>query len=398
MNTYDFVVIGAGIIGLSVAKQLTEQFPHAKIALLEKEKKIGLHASGRNSGVLHSGIYYPEDSLKAAVCAKGAELMRSFAREHHISCVTTGKVIIATSENDLLSLERLLKNAADNKVRAERLNEDEIKRIEPYASVFQQGIYTPDTASIDSKKVLDILLQIILSRGVDLYLNHEVIAINEKNKYITTSRDHFSYGYFFNCAGAGTDKIAKMVNLAKDYILLPFKGIYYKLKPEKNYLVKSHIYPVPNLNLPFLGVHFTRSIDGSIYVGPTAMPAFGRENYGIFKGVSKEALRIAKDIALLYWANQQNFRKLIHSEIKKYAKPYFMHAAKQLVHSIQTEDLQASSKVGIRPQLVNTLKKKLEMDYIIEQSATSLHVLNAISPAFTSAFCFAELLVNRAYK
>jgi L-2-hydroxyglutarate oxidase len=393
-NVYDFVVIGVGIIGLSVAKELTEQFPRAKIALLEKEKKIGLHASGRNSGVLHSGIYYPQDSLKAVVCSKGAKRMQSFAKEHKISCVTTGKVIIATCEKDLPALERLLKNASDNNIRAERLNEDEIKQIEPNASVFQQGIYSPDTASIDSKKVLDVLLNILLSRGVELHLNHEVVAVNGKTKCITTSRGYFNYGYFYNCAGAGTDKIAKMVGLAKDYILLPFKGIYYKLKQEKNQLVKGHIYPVPNLELPFLGVHFTRSIDGTIYVGPTAIPAFGRENYGLIKGVSSEAFRISKDIALLYWANQQNFRELIHSEIKKYAKPYFMRAAKRLVNSIQMADLEASNKVGIRPQLVNTVKKTLEMDYIIEQNATSKHVLNAISPAFTSAFCFAELLVN----
>ncbi len=400
LNTkiYDFVVIGAGIIGLSVAKELTEQFPRAKIALLEKEKTIGLHASGRNSGVLHSGIYYPQDSLKAAVCSEGAKRMRCFAGEHNISCITTGKVIIATCENDLPSLERLLKNAADNKIRAERLNEDDIKRIEPYASVFQQGIYTPDTASIDSKKVLDVLLHINLSRGVELYLEHEVVAINEQSKRMTTSRNHFNYGYLYNCAGAGTDKIAKMVNLAKDYILLPFKGIYYKLKNERKYLVKSHIYPAPNLNLPFLGVHFTRSIDGSVYVGPTAIPAFGRENYGMIKGMSTEVFSITKYIALLYWANQQNFRALIHSEIKKYAKPYFMRAAKQLIHTVEASDLQTSNKVGIRPQLVNTVKKKLEMDYIIEQNATSMHVLNAISPAFTSAFCFAEWLIGRMKK
>ena len=392
---YDFVIVGGGIIGLSVAKELTQRFLAARIAVFEKEPRIGMHASGRNSGVLHSGIYYPQDSLKSKVCSEGAKRMFNFAQEHQIPCSKSGKVIIATSENDLASIDFLLKNALANGIQAERQDVDQIKKIEPHASPYQCGIYVPETASIDSKSVLAKIQEIIISRGVDLYFNHEVSAIDANKKLLKTTRDDFAYGYLFNCAGVRTDKIAKMMGLAKDYALLPFKGIYYKLSKDKNYLVKGNIYPVPDLNLPFLGVHFTRTINGDVYVGPTAIPAFGRENYGILQGVSTEALRILKDIALMYLANQQNFRKLIHSELKKYVKPYFMHAARKLVSTVNPQDLQASNKVGIRAQLINTTKRKIEMDYIIEQDNHSMHVLNAISPAFTGAFCFADLLVDR---
>jgi (S)-2-hydroxyglutarate dehydrogenase len=392
---YDFVIVGAGILGLSVAHALTNQYPFAKIILLEKEKSLGLHASGRNSGVLHSGIYYPKDSLKAKVCADGAKRMFNFANDNHILCHKTGKVIIAASPSDLPTLDFLLKNAAHNQITALRIDAKQIHDLEPNANAAYGGIFTPDTACIDSKQVLEKLSAIILSRRAKIYFQQGIEAINKKKQQAFTKTHTFSYGYLFNTAGAWTDKIAKMFGLARDYRLVPFKGIYYKLKKDKNHLVNSNIYPVPDLQLPFLGVHFSKNIFGDVYAGPTAIPAFGRENYGIVQGMNVEAVRIMKDILLMYAANQQNFRKLIHTEIKKYHKKSFIHCAKKLIPNIAMHDLIPADKVGIRPQLINIKQKKIEMDYIIEQDAYSMHVLNAISPAFTSAFSFAELLVNR---
>lgn len=395
IRNYDFLIIGAGIIGLSVAKELKARYPRAKIALLEKEKQIGLHASGRNSGVLHSGIYYPQDSLKAKVCAQGARRMYEFAKEHHLPCQKTGKVIVATCKEDTVTVDFLLQNAASNKINASRLSETEIKAIEPYANPYQTGIYVPDTACIDSKSVLAKLCDIVTESKTALHLDQEVRAVDHKKKIIKTQHEKFTFGFLFNCSGSGTDRIAKMFHLAQDYTLLPFKGIYYKLAKNKNHYVKGNIYPVPDLKLPFLGIHFTRTIHGDVYVGPTAIPAFGRENYGILKGVSHEAFRILKDIMLMYLANQQNFRLLMHSEMKKYLKHHFIRSARKLIANITANDLLSSNKVGIRPQLINLKKRRIEMDYIIEQDMHSMHVLNAISPAFTSAFAFAELLVNR---
>ena len=252
-------------MGLAISKELTERFPSAKIGLIEKEKSIGMHASGRNSGVLHSGIYYPQDSLKATVCAEGARQMVLFAKEHGIPCVKIGKIIIATCASEVPTIDFLLKNAANNKLNAERLDEKQIKEIEPHANPYQAGIFTPETASIDSKKVLAKLSDIVSSRGVKLHLDQEIKAIDQTRKLASTSKNNFSYGYLFNAAGSGTDKIAKMFGLAQEYRLLPFKGIYYKLRKEKNHLVNGNIYPVPDLQLPFLGVHFTKDIHGDIY-------------------------------------------------------------------------------------------------------------------------------------
>jgi L-2-hydroxyglutarate oxidase len=323
--------------------------------------------------------------------------MFHFAQEHGLSCKKLGKVIIANSEQDISTLTLLLKNAAQNKIKAEYLDEKAIKEIEPYANPMQFGIYTPDTACVDSKQILEKIREIITSREVKFYFGEEVISIDKNAKHVKTPNEKISYGYLFNSAGAHTDKIAKMMGLAKDYMLLPFKGMYYKLSKEKNHWVKGNIYPAPNLNLPFLGVHFTRTMNGEVYVGPTAIPALGRENYALAKGMSLEAFRILKDITMMYLANQQNFRMLMHSEIKKYSKYYFTQAAQKLVSSIKAADLLPSNKVGIRPQLINLAKRTIEMDFIIEQESHSMHVLNAISPAFTSAFSFAELLVNRMY-
>lgn len=393
---YDFLIVGSGIIGLSTASELLVRYPKAKIALLDKESYLGAHASGRNSGVLHSGIYYGSDTLKAKVCSRGAARMMEFAQEHDIPYRQSGKVIIATSKQDLPVVDQLLANARDNHINAKRLNESEIRDIEPNATPYETGIYSPDTAVIDSRAVLDKLCELITSKGASLFLGLEVIDINTDKNYVKTSKGNYYFGQLFNCAGAYADKIAKKFGLAGDLTLIPFKGLYYKLRPERAHLVKANIYPVPDISLPFLGVHLTRLIDGNVYVGPTAIPALGRENYKLIKGIKVgEGLRITRDLARLYVSNNQGFRHLVHTEARKLLKYYIVAAAKKLVTELDGTDLIPSNKVGIRPQLVNMRTRKLELDYIVEQTPTSVHVLNSISPAFTSAFAFAEMLVDK---
>lgn len=395
-RVYDFIIIGAGILGLTTANELKKRYPEAHIVLLEKEPRVGMHASGRNSGVLHSGIYYGSETIKAKVCSAGAARMRQFAEEHGIPCHRSGKVIIATGEQDIPIVERLLNNARENKIRAERLGEKEIKEIEPHARPYKVGIYSPDTAVIDSLAVVRKLADLLSNRGIEILFNEEAGEIKSEDRVVHTRRGRYGYGHLFNCAGANADLIAKKMGLGRSYTLLPFKGIYYKLRPERSHLVRGSIYPVPDIGLPFLGVHLTRVISGDVYVGPTAIPAFGRENYSILGGIKvMEGVRIGGQMARMYLRNHQNFRLLVHTEIRKYRKPHFLEAARRLVPELTSDDLIPSDKVGIRPQLVNTREKKLEMDYIIEQTPTSTHVLNAISPAFTSSFVFAELLVDR---
>ncbi len=395
-RNFDFVIVGAGILGLTAAFELKERLPESRILILEKEEKPGLHASGRNSGVLHSGIYYSTDTLKSRICAAGARLMRAFSAEYGIACEPCGKVIIATCENDLAGIERMMQNARQNQIRAELLEEKEVRQIEPHARPYRYGIYTPDTARIDSHQVIEKLVALLAGKGVQFEYGAEARAIRPSFKEVQTSKEQFGFGYLVNCAGAHADKIAKTFGLAQDLALLPFKGIYYKLREERKHLVRGNIYPVPDLAMPFLGIHLSRVISGDVYVGPTAVPAMGRENYGILEGIDwQESFGILGRLLQMYGADRHSFRRLVHREILHYLKPYFLAAARRLVPELEAEDLEPSDKVGIRPQLIRKKDKKMEMDFVIEQTKDSLHVLNAISPAFTSSFAFAELIADR---
>ncbi len=246
-KSVDYLIVGGGIVGLTVARELRNRYPAASIALLEKEAALGKHASGRNSGVLHSGIYYDSNTLKAKVCADGARRMKAFAAEHGINCQHSGKVIVATSPQDLPVIERLLKNARENGIRAERLDEQGIRQIEPHAGVYQQGIHCPDTAVIDSKAVLSKLRELLTAEGVEIFFNAPVTSVEVAARKIITPAGEFSYGYLFNCAGASADKVAKHYGLGLDYTLVPFKGIYFKLRHERAHLVHANIYPVPDI-------------------------------------------------------------------------------------------------------------------------------------------------------
>ena len=396
-ESVDYLVVGGGIVGLTVAHELRKRHPAASIALLEKEGALGKHASGRNSGVLHSGIYYDSRTLKAKVCAEGARRMKAFAAEHGINCQHSGKVIVATAPQDLPVIDRLLKNAQENGIHAERLDEQGIHQIEPHAGVYQQGIYCPDTAVIDSKAVILKLHEILIAEEVKIFFNSPVISINAQSREAVTPSGKFNYGFLFNCAGASADRVARYYGLGQDYTLVPFKGIYFKLRPERAHLVRANIYPVPDINQPFLGVHLTRVASGEVYAGPTAIPALGRENYGLLKGAQiGESLSIGLELFRMYLANQQNFRQLVHAELGKYRKKNFFAAVRRLMPELAYSDLVPSDKVGIRPQLVNIRKRRLEMDYVIEKTANSLHVLNAISPAFTCSLALAEWLVDQS--
>lgn len=399
MNTesrFDIIIVGAGIVGLTVAHEITRRAPTTRIAILEKEDGLGYHASGRNSGIMHCGIFYGSDTLKAKVCATGAARMVAFAKEHNIAHDQCGKVIVATSEDQLPTVDKLMRNASENQIPAERIDQKRLHALEPYAAAGPAAIYCPTTAIIDSKAVLAGLQEILTQRGVTFFFNCAFLRASGSNS-IDTTQGQFHFGKLINCAGAYADRVAKAFGLAEEYALIPFKGIYWKLSKETNPHVRANIYPVPDISLPFLGVHLSRVISGDVYIGPTAIPALGRENYGIFKGIDMaEALGILPQIAGMYFHNDNNFRKLAHIELMKYTKRSFLASARKLMPSLEAKDLVHTPKAGIRPQLFNLKKRKLEMDYLFAKTDTTLHVLNAISPAFTSGFAFAELIVNEA--
>ena len=393
-SSYDFLIVGAGIVGLTVARELKARHPSARIGIVDKEAGAGVHASGRNSGVLHSGIYYASDTLKAKVCSAGAKRMMEFASEHSIPCSKTGKVILATSEKDLPTVERLMRNASENGIRAWRIDEKQLREIEPYAAPGPAAIYSPDTAVIDSRAVVNRLTALLEQQGVQFLWRHGFRKIGH-DREVVTDQGNLSYGYLFNCAGAYADVVARSFGLAENLALVPFKGIYWKLRPEAEHLVRSNIYPVPDIELPFLGVHLTRVISGDVYVGPTAIPALGRENYGLLQGIRPiEAMGVGYRLAGMYLNNRNNFRRMAHLELSKYWKSNFLQAAQRLMPTITSADMIPTPKAGIRPQLVNLRDGKLEMDYIFQHTDHSTHVLNAISPAFTSSFAFAEMIVD----
>lgn len=397
MQQYDFIVAGAGIVGLSTAFEILKRAPSARVAVVDKEPRIGRHASGRNSGVLHCGLYYGSDTLKAKVCAAGGRAMREFADAQGIPWANTGKVLVATDPSQLPAVDRLMRNAAENGIRAERIDNATLLELEPAAPPDAvAAIHCPETSVIDIRAVLETLHALLADRGVEFHFRRRITGPAPDGGLRTTTGP-LRGGFLFNCCGAYADVLARAYGFARSYMLVPFKGIYWKLSPEKNPLVRGNIYPVPDVSMPFLGVHFTRGIHGDVYVGPTAMPALGRENYGLLAGARLgESLAIIGRLGGLLLANQNNLRLLAVTEMRKYSKAYFHRCATRLFPKLAIEDLVPTGKSGIRPQLVNVATRRLEMDYVFEGDSRSLHVLNAISPAFTSSFAFARMTVDRS--
>lgn len=387
------VIVGAGIMGLTIARELIS-VGCEDVLILEKENTIGLHASGRNSGVLHSGIYYPSDSLKAKYCLQGNRMMRAYCVENNLPITASNKVIVASEEQELETLQLLYQRGCENGVDVACIDEHQLASIEPWAKTVDQALYVKDTAVVDPKCILQHLYQTLLkTQKVQFLFNAKFIAPTGKNKIRTTQGD-ITYLYFINAAGAYADQVAHTFNCAKNLSMLPFKGIYRKLSAEEAYRLNGNIYPVPNLNNPFLGVHFTKNIHGDVYVGPTAIPAFGRENYGVIKGIDSEILAISKKSMGLFLSNK-NFRSVVLAEPKKYFAKCFYNSAKKIVNTLSPSWLRHSTKVGIRPQLINWQTKALVMDFCIEKNDNALHILNAISPAFTSSMAMAREIVQK---
>lgn len=388
----DVLICGAGIVGLTIARALLAKGAD-RIVVLEKECEIGRHASGRNSGVLHAGVYYPADSLKAKLCLRGNRLMKEYCKEKRLPLREMGKVVVAKQEGEVQTLQKLYETALTNGAKVELIDEKQLEVYEPYARTCRQALCSYDTAIVDPQAILNSLVDDLLKTGKVKILTDTSFTGLQGTRSAKTSAGTVRFGTFVNAAGAHSDTIAHCLGLAKEFRLLPFKGTYKKLKPEKAFLVKANIYPVPDLRNPFLGVHFTRGIHDDVYIGPTAIPALGRENYRLFENLNHESLRILLDDGLMFLSNAK-FRNLALTEPRKYFTRAFFEDAKSLVKDLKPEYLDNCEKVGIRPQLVNWGKKELVMDFMVLKDQESLHILNAISPAFTSSMAFADYVVD----
>lgn len=392
----DFVIIGAGILGLTIARQLKLDNPHAKILVLEKEATTGLHASGRNSGILHAGIYYKTDSLKAKFCLEGLRAISEYCDEHNLPISRIGKIVLPTNAFEEEVAKDLFERAKANGAAVRLINNDELQKMEPLANLNANfAIFSPETAVVAPKEILNHIYQWLVTQQVDFSFNSNCVEFLPKQKKIIVNNMQISYGHLFNTAGLYADKVSQACGLKENYTMIPFKGMYYELKKSSKININHLIYPVPDMNVPFLGVHFTKSIDGKIYIGPSAIPVLGREHYSGAKGIKiRESLEVFSQLGMQYLSNKQGFRNYAHQEIPRFIKSRFTAAARAMLPSITSDDVVKSKKVGIRAQLFDKNKKELPMDFIIRKTANETHVLNAVSPAFTSSFSFAKYVTN----
>ncbi|WP_224982397.1 L-2-hydroxyglutarate oxidase [Geomonas agri] len=391
----EILIVGAGIIGLTIARELLRT-GHGDIVIIEKEAELGVHASGRNSGVLHAGIYYSPDSLKAKSCLNGNFLMRTYCKEQGLPLLENGKVIVTRTQEELPVLDELYRRATANGAKVDMIDEHQLAAIEPNARTVDRALFSHYTAVVDPKAVLKSLKKELEASGkVTFVMGCRMTGLKGSGTAIT-SRGEIRFNRFVNAAGAYCNKVAAFFGVGLNYRLIPFKGVYRLLKKDAPYTVNSSIYPVPDIRNPFLGVHFTRSVHGDVYLGPTAIPAFGRENYGIVKGIDAEAFSIAFQDLVLFLANKQ-FRNVALTEPAKYIPSVFFKDAARLVKELSPEDVVAASKVGIRPQLVDWDTKQLVMDFLVVADGPTLHVLNPISPAFTSSMDLAQGMVAQHF-
>ncbi|GFO61513.1 aminobutyraldehyde dehydrogenase [Geomonas silvestris] len=392
----EILIVGAGIIGLTLARELVRT-GHGDIVIIEKEPELGRHASGRNSGVLHAGIYYAPDSLKAKSCLNGNFLMRAYCNEKGLPLLENGKVIVTRTPEELPVLDELYRRALANGAKVDMIDARQLAEIEPHARTVERALFSHYTAVVDPKAVLKSLKADLEASGrVKILLDCRFEGLKGSG-VARTGQGEIAFNRLINASGAHCDTVARHFGIADRYRLIPFKGVYRLLRKEAPITVNSSIYPVPDIRNPFLGVHFTRSVHGDVYLGPTAIPAFGRENYGILAGMDSEALAIAWEDLVLFMANPL-FRNVALTEPKKYLPSFFYRDAARLVQRLDPADLVAATKVGIRPQLVDWQTKQMVMDFLVVADGPALHVLNPISPAFTSSMDLAQGIVAQHFK
>ena len=397
-KSFDVIVAGAGAVGLSTAYQLLMQDPKLKVAVIEKENGVAQHQTGNNSGVIHSGIYYKPGSLKATNCINGYNQLLDFAREHNIPFDLCGKLIVATKKEELPLLDMLYERGKTNGLtNIQKFSPEQAREIEPYVSCIA-AIRVPQTGIIDYKLVSQTLANCIQEKGGTIFLNESItnIAIQSSGKaIISTTQNTYETKYFINCTGLYTDKIAELSGINPEIKIIPFRGEYYMLKPEKQYLVKHLIYPVPNPEFPFLGVHFTRMIGGGIEAGPNAVLAFKREGYKKTDINIKELFEI-----LSYSGFHQIIRKYwkdgMAEMYRSWSKKAFTKSLQALIPDIQESDLLPGG-AGVRAQACDS-KGNLLDDFSIIKQGNTMHVLNAPSPAATSCLSIGKYLSEKIFE
>jgi len=392
MKKYDYVVVGGGIIGLSVALALVKRNRFARIAVLEKEPEWARHQTGRNSGVIHSGIYYRPGSLKAQLCQEGNSALLEFCREHEIPHELCGKLIVATCDAEKPLLESLHQRGVENGLNPVQLNAAEAREIEPNVACMA-ALHVRSTGIVDYGAVCKKIAELLSESDVRLSLGTMLVAAETlgSSMHVQTNRDDFETRYLINCSGLHSDRVAHACGANPPARIIPFRGEYYELKPERRSLVKHLIYPVPNPEFPFLGVHFTRMIDGSVHAGPNAVLSLKREGYHRTAFDLKDAMETLSYPG--FWRLAANHLDEGVKEIhRSFSKAAFVKSLAKLIPEIRSEDL-IPSEAGVRAQALSP-DGKLVDDFLFLKTERALHVCNAPSPAATASFAIAKQILS----
>ncbi|KZN14931.1 hydroxyglutarate oxidase [Marinomonas sp. TW1] len=390
---YDIAVIGAGIVGLSTAWQLQKRYPKYRILLIEKEAQVGLHQTGHNSGVIHAGVYYAPGSLKAEFCYRGAKDTKAFCREHGIEFEECGKLLVATNDAEYERMRALYKRCRENGLKVELLDQAELNRREPNVKGVA-AIYVPSTGIVNYQHICQKIAALFEHAGGVLMLESEVVGLKEHADHVNIKLKNAQVqaSFLVSCGGLMADRLTKMLKIPTDFQIIPFRGEYYQLPPQHNNIVKHLIYPIPDPDLPFLGVHLTRMIDGSVTVGPNAVQGWKREGYGRINFSIRDVAEMVTFAG--FWRLLKTYWKTGLIETKNsWFKAGYLQQVRKYCDLVELEDLQPYP-AGIRAQAVMK-DGSLVHDFLFANSERTLHVCNAPSPAATSALPIGQYIVNK---
>jgi L-2-hydroxyglutarate oxidase len=390
----DVLIIGGGIIGLSIGIALLESKPSLKVTIAEKEKDLGFHASGRNSGVLHAGFYYSPDSLKAKFCREGNAELRKVAKKHGILVRDVGKVVVARNADENDRLDTLFERGIKNGVDIELKLAEELKSYEPLAETHERFLWSPTTGVSDPKAINEALLRDFILLGGKIDFGTKVRLI-QKNSEVFDESNYYDAKHFINSTGAQSDRIARKVGVGLEYAMLPFMGVY-RATEEKNLPLQRLVYPVPHPINPFLGVHFTLTVDRKVKIGPTAIPIAGREQYSLTQGWSVSDMGQAyKGMKSLILGDSHDLKSILKTEWPKILENRLVKESTELVPAADQVKKWLKKPPGIRAQLVHLPSGKLEQDFVVRQFSNSTHILNAVSPGWTSAIPFGRWIIEQ---
>jgi L-2-hydroxyglutarate oxidase LhgO len=393
MSQQRVAIIGGGIVGLATAWQLTQRYPGLQVTVLEKERAVGEHQTGHNSGVLHSGIYYKPGSLRALNCRTGKRAMEEFCAQHGVQYEICGKVIVAVTDADLPQLQAIFERGQQNGVRCEMIGRERLAELEPHAAGVK-AIHVPEAGIVNFRAACQKLADLVTSRGGQVRCGERAMRVRETDQEVIVETAASEYGadYLVACGGLHSDRVASLTGFAPEARIVPFRGEFYELKPEAEYLCRNLIYPVPDSSFPFLGVHFTRMVTGGVECGPNAVLAFAREGYrktdfNLRDLCETLAFRGFRKLARKYW------RVGAGEMWRSWNKGAFVRALQRLVPDVRSEQL-VPARAGVRAMAIAPDGSMVD-DFVIEASGRIINVLNAPSPAATSSLNIGKLVVEK---